>query len=168
MKQDIHTFVAECDTFQCNKGETIKSPSTIQLLLTPSTIWKNISMDFIVVLPKSRNKSVIMVVVDSISKYAHFFFLFNTHSPPPQLLKFLWIISSNSMACFILLFLTVIQLLPVLSGNNCLNSREPNRISAQHIILRLMDKLKRSTSVWKPIWGVLHPNDKISGLNSYP
>ena len=29
-------------------------------------------MDFIVVLPKSGNKSVIMVVVDHISKYAHF------------------------------------------------------------------------------------------------
>ena len=29
-------------------------------------------MNFIVGLPKSRNKSVIMVVVDRLSKYAHF------------------------------------------------------------------------------------------------
>jgi hypothetical protein len=29
-------------------------------------------MDFIVGLPKSRNKSFIMVVVDRLSKYAHF------------------------------------------------------------------------------------------------
>jgi hypothetical protein len=25
MKQDIHTFVVECDTCQCNKGETSQS-----------------------------------------------------------------------------------------------------------------------------------------------
>ena len=29
-------------------------------------------MDFITGLPKSRNKSIIMVVVDRLSKYAHF------------------------------------------------------------------------------------------------
>jgi hypothetical protein len=32
-------------------------------------------MDFIVVLPKSGNKSIIMVVVDHLSKYAHFWAL---------------------------------------------------------------------------------------------
>jgi hypothetical protein len=35
-------------------------------------MWKKISMDFLVGLPKSRNKSVIMLVVDRLSKYAHF------------------------------------------------------------------------------------------------
>jgi hypothetical protein len=72
MKQDIHTFVAECDTFQCNKGEIFKTLGTLQLLPIPRTIWKNIYMDFIVGLPKLGNKSVIMVVVDRLSKYAHF------------------------------------------------------------------------------------------------
>jgi hypothetical protein len=57
---------------QCNKGETVKSPGTLQLLLIPPAIWKDISMDFITRLPKSKNKSVIMVVVDRLSKYAHF------------------------------------------------------------------------------------------------
>ena len=57
---------------QCNKGETVKSPGTLQLLPIPPAIWKDISMDFISGLPKSGNKSVIMVVVDRLSKYAHF------------------------------------------------------------------------------------------------
>jgi hypothetical protein len=71
MKWAIHTFVVECDTFQHNKGEMIKTPGTVQPLPIPPAIWTNISMDFIVRLPKSRNKLVIMVVDDRISKYAH-------------------------------------------------------------------------------------------------
>jgi hypothetical protein len=71
MKKDIHTFVAECDVCQCNKGETIKSPGTLQPFPIPTAIWRDISMDFSVGLPKSGNKSIIVVVVDCLSKYAH-------------------------------------------------------------------------------------------------
>jgi hypothetical protein len=71
MKQDVCAFVAECDVSQCNKGEAFKTPGTLQLLLIPPTIWRDISMNFILGLPKSGNKSVIMVVVDRLSKYAH-------------------------------------------------------------------------------------------------
>jgi hypothetical protein len=75
MKQDIHTFVVECNVCQCNKGETVKAPGTLQPLLIPPSIWRDISMDSIVGLPKLGNKLVIMVVVDRLSKYAHFFVL---------------------------------------------------------------------------------------------
>jgi transposase InsO family protein len=72
MKQDICKFVVECEVCQCNKGETVKSPGTLQPLLIPLAIWKDISMDFITGLPKLGNKPVIMVVVDCLSKYANF------------------------------------------------------------------------------------------------
>jgi hypothetical protein len=72
MKHDVHNFVAECDVCQRNKGETVKSHGTLQPLPIPPVIWRDNSMDFIVDLPKLRNKSVIMVVVDHFSKYAHF------------------------------------------------------------------------------------------------
>jgi hypothetical protein len=72
MKQYIRNFVVECDVCQHNKGETVKSSSTLQPLLIPPVIWKDISMDFITDLPKLGNKSVIMVVVDHLSKYVHF------------------------------------------------------------------------------------------------
>jgi hypothetical protein len=71
MKQEICNFFIECDVCQRKKGETVKSSGTLQLLLIPPAIWKDISMDFITGLPKSGNKLVIMVVVDRLSKYSH-------------------------------------------------------------------------------------------------
>ena len=62
----------ECEVDQQNKGETIKALVTLQPLPIPPTIWWDISMDFIVGLPKYGNNLVIMVVVDGLSKYAHF------------------------------------------------------------------------------------------------
>jgi hypothetical protein len=52
MKKDAFTFVVECDVCQCNKGETIKAPDTLQPLSIPPTIWRDISIDFMVGLPK--------------------------------------------------------------------------------------------------------------------
>ena len=72
MKQDVQNFVAKCDVFQCNKGETIKPHGTLEPQPIPPAIWRDISMDFIVGLPKSGNKSVIMVIADHLSKCAHF------------------------------------------------------------------------------------------------
>jgi hypothetical protein len=75
MKQYIHNFIAECDVCLCKKGEIVKSLRKLQLLLIPPVIWRDISMDFITGFPKLGNKSVIMVVVDFLSKYAHFYAL---------------------------------------------------------------------------------------------
>jgi len=72
LKLDIQKFVAECLVFQQNKVETIKTLSLLQPLSIPIQHWEEVSMDFITGLPKSKGKSVIMVVVDKITNYAHF------------------------------------------------------------------------------------------------
>jgi len=81
MKTNILTFVAECDVCQCHKGETVKSPGTLQPVPIPASIWMDVSMDFITGLPKSGNNSVIMVVVDRLSKYTHFYALPHPFTP---------------------------------------------------------------------------------------
>jgi hypothetical protein len=72
LKTDVQRFVAECLVCQQNKVETIKTPGLLQPLSIPSQCWEEVSMDFITGLPKSKGKSVIMVIVDRLTKYAHF------------------------------------------------------------------------------------------------
>lgn len=72
LKRDVQKFVAECLVCQQNKVETIKTLGLLQPLAIPSQRWEEVSMDFITGLPKSEGKSVIMVVVDRLTKYAHF------------------------------------------------------------------------------------------------
>jgi hypothetical protein len=72
LKTDVQRFVAECLVCQQNKVETIKTPGLLQPLSIPSQCWEEVSMDFITGLPKSEGKNVIMVIVDRLTKYAHF------------------------------------------------------------------------------------------------
>eukprot|EP00253_Pinus_taeda_P006965 PITA_06965 len=72
LKFNIQKFVVECLVFQQNKVETIKTPGLLQHLSIPSQRWEEVSTDFIIGLPKSEEKSVIMVVIDRLTKYAHF------------------------------------------------------------------------------------------------
>lgn len=70
--RDIDQYIRECDVCQRNKGDNRAYPGLLQPLPIPQQVWTSISMDFIESLPKSEGKEVILVVVDRLSKYAHF------------------------------------------------------------------------------------------------
>jgi hypothetical protein len=72
LKKTIATLVAECPTCQISKTERIQYPGLLQPLPIPHQKWTDISMDFVEGLPKSQGKDVILVVVDRLTKYAHF------------------------------------------------------------------------------------------------
>ena len=63
----------ECDVCQRNKGEISHLAGLLQPLPIPKRKWESISMDFIIELPMVQGKDCIFVIVDQLTKYAHFF-----------------------------------------------------------------------------------------------
>jgi hypothetical protein len=73
MKREKARYVSECDTCQRIKASHLKSARALQPLSIPSWKWDDISMDFIVGLPNtSRHHDSIWVIVDQLTKVAHF------------------------------------------------------------------------------------------------
>lgn len=72
MKSSVKTYISHCDVCQCNKSESVSPPGLLQPLPIPDDVWMEISMDFVDGLPSSQRRNSILVVVDRLSKYAHF------------------------------------------------------------------------------------------------
>jgi hypothetical protein len=72
LNKAVETFVAECPVCQRAKGEHCHYPSLLAPLPIPQLAWIYISVDFVEGLPKSGGENVILVVVDRLTKYAHF------------------------------------------------------------------------------------------------
>lgn len=71
MTQFIRDFVAACVICQQVKVPNQKPGGLLQPLPIPEAIWEGISLDFVTGLPPVRGHSVIIVVVDRLSKYCH-------------------------------------------------------------------------------------------------
>ena len=75
MKQDITKYVAECDTCGRVKADHMRTLGFLQPLPIPIWKWEDISMDFIVGLPrmsKGYDSIWVIVIVDRLTKSAPF------------------------------------------------------------------------------------------------
>jgi hypothetical protein len=73
MKIEIARYVARCDTCRRVKAIHMKTAGPLQSLPIPIWKWEDISMDFIVGLPRTaKGYDSIWVIVDRLTKIAHF------------------------------------------------------------------------------------------------
>jgi hypothetical protein len=76
MKREAARYVSECDTCRKVKADYMKPGGLLQLLSIIEWKWDDINMDFIVGLPMMARKfDSIWVIVDRLSKSAHFIFV---------------------------------------------------------------------------------------------
>ena len=83
MKRDVMEYVALCDTCQRIKAEHQRPTGLLQPLKIPEWKWEEISMDFIVGLPRNQSgHDSIWVIVDHLTKVAHFIPVKETYQGP--------------------------------------------------------------------------------------
>lgn len=82
MHKSIRDFIKSCTICQTVKSFNTAPQGLLQPLAIPGQIWESVSLDFITHLPPSAGKTVILVVVDRLSKQAHFSALANHFTAP--------------------------------------------------------------------------------------
>jgi hypothetical protein len=81
MKHSVAEYVAICDSCQRVKAEHQRPAGLLQPLKIPEWKWEEITMDFIVGLPRTqKGYNSIWVVVDRLTKVAHFIPVNTTYS----------------------------------------------------------------------------------------
>ena len=81
MKKDIAEFVAKCLNYQQVKAEHQMLGLLLQEIQVLTLKWEDINMDFVVGLPRTQRKyDSIWVVVDRLTKSAHFITVKSTYS----------------------------------------------------------------------------------------
>jgi hypothetical protein len=83
MSKDIRKYVLSCDSCQRNKHVNRQPAGLLQPLEIPARRWEQVTMDFVVQLPLTRQgHDAIVVFVDKLTKRAHFQAMHTTATAP--------------------------------------------------------------------------------------
>jgi transposase InsO family protein len=72
LKNQVREFVEACSVCKQAKPERCRYPGLLEPLPVPPHVWHTVTMDFVEGLPRSSGFNCILVVVDKLSRYAHF------------------------------------------------------------------------------------------------
>lgn len=104
LKQTVKQFVNQCAVCKQAKPEHVRYPRLLQPLPVPEQAWQMVTLDFVEGLPKSHGCDVILLVVDKLTRYAHFIplkhpftalhvtkaymdYVFKLHGPPDAMVS---------------------------------------------------------------------------------
>jgi len=98
MHKSVQDYIRGCEICQKVKVKTLSPAGLLQPLPIPCQVWDDNTLDFIEGLPLSQGKDTIMVMVDWLSKSAHFFPLSHPFTAKTMAEKFMeGIIKLHSM-----------------------------------------------------------------------
>jgi hypothetical protein len=72
MKDQVRQFIETCSICKQAKPERVRYPGLLEPLPILPHLWHTVTMDFVEGLPRSSGYNCILVVVDKLSRYAHF------------------------------------------------------------------------------------------------
>lgn len=148
MKQDIKNYIMSCQQCQQSKVETLAPAGLLQPIPIPTRVWTEISMDFIGDLPRAEKNDTILVVVDKLTKYAHFIPLGHPYTASEVASSFI----SNIVKLHGFLrplSLTEIGFFLANSGRQCSNKLAQNSSIALHSTPKQMAKQRSQIGVWR-------------------
>lgn len=167
IKQDVENFVKQCAVCQQAKHSFNHPMGLLQPLPIPEGVWWDLSMDFIEGLPKSEGYSVIMVIVDRLTKYAHFIPVKHPYTAATIAQLFMdtvvklhglpsSIVTDRDTICVSYFWKELFKLYKSICS------------SAQHTIRRQMDKPRELINAWRCICAVLSRMLQKSGSHGLP
>ncbi|KAK4426938.1 hypothetical protein Salat_1462600 [Sesamum alatum] len=90
MYKEVKQFIQQCTVCRQNMYLSQAPYGLLQPLLIPQEVWEDISMDFMTHLPNSSRKTIIWVVIDRLTKFAHFIALSSGFAAASLASIFLW------------------------------------------------------------------------------
>ena len=81
LKKDVEKFVSMCPNCEQEKAKYQKSGGFLQNIQIPTLKWEDINMEFLVGFPRTKKSyALIKVIIDMLTKCAHFIPVKSTYS----------------------------------------------------------------------------------------